>query len=64
MISEALLLNIMLGMIGASAGGYLFVLRVGAPGNSLSYQRMFVAVIGAVVALVVYHAVFDGRALQ
>jgi uncharacterized membrane protein YeaQ/YmgE (transglycosylase-associated protein family) len=54
---EGLLLDIVLGVVGAIVGGWLFSL-IGASGvTGLNLYSLLVAVIGAVVVLVVYHAV-------
>jgi len=54
---EGLLIDIVLGVVGAIVGGWLFSL-IGASGvTGLNLYSLLVAVIGAVVALVVYHAV-------
>jgi len=54
---EGILLDILLGVFGALVGGWLFHI-FGAPGVSgLNLYSLFVAVIGSVVLLVVYHAV-------
>jgi uncharacterized membrane protein YeaQ/YmgE (transglycosylase-associated protein family) len=54
---EGALLDIVLGVIGAVVGGWLF--RVfGMPGvTGFNLYSMLVAVIGAVVVLVLYHAI-------
>jgi uncharacterized membrane protein YeaQ/YmgE (transglycosylase-associated protein family) len=58
-----LLLDIILGVVGAVVGGFLFN-QFGAGGVSgLNLYSMLVAVIGAVVVLVVYHAIAGRRAL-
>ena len=58
---EGLLLDIVLGIVGAIVGGYLFSL-FGAQGVSgVNIYSMFVAVIGAIVVLVIYHAVAGQR---
>ena len=58
---EGILLDILLGIVGAFAGGWLFHI-FGAPGVSgLNIYSLFVAVIGSVVLLVLYHAVFRRR---
>jgi uncharacterized membrane protein YeaQ/YmgE (transglycosylase-associated protein family) len=55
---EGILLDILLGVVGAFAGGWLFSV-FGAPGVSgLNIYSLFVAVIGSVVLLVLYHAIF------
>jgi uncharacterized membrane protein YeaQ/YmgE (transglycosylase-associated protein family) len=58
---EGVLLDILLGVVGAFAGGWLFHV-FGAPGVSgLNIYSLFVAVIGSVVLLVLYHAVIRRR---
>jgi uncharacterized membrane protein YeaQ/YmgE (transglycosylase-associated protein family) len=54
---EGLLLDIVLGILGAVAGGWLFNQfgHVGVTG--LNLYSLLVAVIGAVVLLVIYHAI-------
>ena len=59
---EGILLDILLGVLGAFAGGWLFHL-FGSPGVSgLNLYSLLVAVIGSVVLLVLYHAVRRKRA--
>ncbi|MEP6643421.1 MAG: GlsB/YeaQ/YmgE family stress response membrane protein [Acidobacteriaceae bacterium] len=54
---EGVLLDIILGIIGAVVGGYLFSM-FGAHGvTGLNLYSLFVAVVGAVVVLVIYHAI-------
>jgi uncharacterized membrane protein YeaQ/YmgE (transglycosylase-associated protein family) len=58
---EGLILDIILGIVGAFVGGWLFSF-FGAEGVSgFNIYSMVVAVIGAVVVLVIYHAVFGPR---
>ena len=58
-----LLLDIILGVVGAVVGGFLFN-QFGHSGVSgLNLYSMLVAVIGAVVVLVIYHAIAGRRAL-
>lgn len=53
---DGLVLDILLGIVGAIVGGWLFN-RFGAAGVSgLNLYSLLVAVIGAVVVLIVYHA--------
>jgi uncharacterized membrane protein YeaQ/YmgE (transglycosylase-associated protein family) len=55
-----IVLDIFLGIIGAIAGGFLFSL-VGAVGiTGFNLWSMFVAIVGAVVVLLLYHAI-SGR---
>jgi uncharacterized membrane protein YeaQ/YmgE (transglycosylase-associated protein family) len=54
---EGFFLDIALGIVGAVIGGWLFHL-FGMPGvTGLNVYSLIVAVIGAVVFLVVYHAI-------
>ncbi len=60
---EGLVLDIVLGIIGAVVGGFLFT-QFGAAGvTGFNLYSMFVAVIGAIVVLVVYHAVVGRRSI-
>ena len=54
---EGLVLDIVLGVIGAIVGGFLFSVFGASPVTGLNVYSMIVAVIGAVVVLFVYHAV-------
>lgn len=58
---DGLVLDLALGIVGAVVGGYLF--RVfGASGvTGLNLYSLVVAVVGAVVVLVVYHAIVRRR---
>jgi uncharacterized membrane protein YeaQ/YmgE (transglycosylase-associated protein family) len=54
---EGLILDIVLGIVGAIVGGWLFN-TLGASGvTGLNLYSLLVAVVGAVVVLVVYHAI-------
>lgn len=54
---EGLILDIVLGIVGAVVGGFLFSLIGAAPVTGLNIYSIIVAVIGAVVVLWIYHAV-------
>ncbi len=55
---EGFFLDILLGIVGAVLGGWLFS-TFGAPGvTGLNLYSLMVAVVGAVVFLFLYHAVF------
>jgi uncharacterized membrane protein YeaQ/YmgE (transglycosylase-associated protein family) len=55
---EGIILDIVLGIVGAVVGGFLFHL-FGAQGvTGLNLWSLLVAVVGAVVFLLVYHALF------
>jgi uncharacterized membrane protein YeaQ/YmgE (transglycosylase-associated protein family) len=50
-------MDIVLGIVGAVVGGYLFT-AFGATGiTGFNLYSMFVAIIGAAVLLVIYHAI-------
>lgn len=55
---EGVFLDIILGIVGAIVGGWLFSLVGGHGVTGLNLYSLFVAVIGAIVVLVVYHALF------
>jgi uncharacterized membrane protein YeaQ/YmgE (transglycosylase-associated protein family) len=54
---EGLFLDIVLGIVGAIVGGWLFNTFGAAGVTGLNLYSLLVAVIGAVVLLVVYHAI-------
>jgi uncharacterized membrane protein YeaQ/YmgE (transglycosylase-associated protein family) len=54
---EGVILDILLGIVGAVLGGWLFN-KFGAAGvTGLNLYSLLVAVIGAVLFLVIYHAI-------
>jgi uncharacterized membrane protein YeaQ/YmgE (transglycosylase-associated protein family) len=55
---EGFFLDIVLGIVGAVVGGWLFQFFGASGVNGLNLYSLFVAVMGAVVLLVVYHALF------
>jgi uncharacterized membrane protein YeaQ/YmgE (transglycosylase-associated protein family) len=59
---EGLLRDIILGIVGAFVGGWIFTAMGAAGVTGVNIYSIFVAVIGAVVVLVVYHAIFGQRA--
>ena len=54
---EGLVLDIVLGIVGAFVGGFIFSLFGHSGVTGLNLYSLLVAVIGAVVVLVLYHAV-------
>ena len=59
---QGLLLDMVLGIIGAVVGGFLFT-AIGATGiTGFNLYSMLVAIVGAIVVLWAYHA-FSGRSL-
>ncbi|MGC1710483.1 MAG: GlsB/YeaQ/YmgE family stress response membrane protein [Methyloceanibacter sp.] len=54
---QGLLMDIVLGIVGAVVGGYLFT-ALGATGvTGFNLYSMFVAIVGAAVVLWLYHAI-------
>ena len=61
---EGLILDIVLGIVGAVVGGFVFN-QFGAAGvTGFNIYSMGVAVVGAVLVLVVYHAVAGRQAVR
>ncbi len=60
---EGLVLDIVLGVVGAVVGGFLFNTFGAAGVTGLNLYSLLVAVIGAVVVLVLYHMLFRRRVL-
>ncbi len=59
---EGLFLDIILGVVGAVVGGYLLSFFAGAQWQSgFDIPSMIVAIVGAVIVLVLYHAIFGRR---
>ncbi len=54
---EGVIMDIVLGIIGAIVGGFIFATFGGAGVTGFKIYSMLVAVIGAVIVLVVYHAI-------
>ena len=60
---EGMIMDIILGVVGAMVGGFLFQ-QFGAAGvTGFNIYSMFVAVVGAIVVLVVYHAITGRRSV-
>jgi uncharacterized membrane protein YeaQ/YmgE (transglycosylase-associated protein family) len=58
---EGVILDIVLGLIGAIVGGFLFIQFGGVGVTGFNLYSMLVAIVGAVVVLLIYHAVFGRR---
>lgn len=59
---EGVFLDIILGIVGAIVGGFLFT-TFGASGvTGLNIYSLLVAVVGSIIILLLYHAVFRRRA--
>ena len=60
---SGIVIDIVLGIVGALVGGFIFT-RLGAQGVSgLNIYSMFVAVVGAIVVLLIYHMVAGRKPL-
>ena len=60
---QGIIVDIILGIVGAFVGGYLFTLFGAAPVTGLNLYSLLVAVVGAIVVIVVYHAIVGRRAI-
>jgi uncharacterized membrane protein YeaQ/YmgE (transglycosylase-associated protein family) len=56
-------LDIVLGIVGALVGGFVFSFFGAAPVTGFNLYSMIVAVVGAVIVLLIYHAVVGRRAI-
>jgi len=53
---EGFILDVVLGIVGAVVGGWLFGFFGGSGVTGLNLYSIIIAIVGAVVVLVVYHA--------
>ena len=60
---QGIVIDIVLGIVGAFVGGYLFTLVGAAPVTGLNIYSLLVAIVGAIIVLVIYHALVGRRAL-
>lgn len=60
---EGLIMDIVLGVIGAFVGGFLFQAFGHSGVSGINIYSIFVAVVGAIVVLVIYHAIRRPRVL-
>ena len=58
---EGLVMDIVLGVVGAIVGGFIFNFFGHAGATGINLYSIFVAVIGAIVVLLVYHAAVRSR---
>jgi uncharacterized membrane protein YeaQ/YmgE (transglycosylase-associated protein family) len=54
---EGVFLDILLGIVGAVIGGWLFTRFGAAPVTGVNLYSILVAVVGSIIFLVVYHAI-------
>ena len=60
---EGLIMDILLGVVGAFVGGYLFHLFGHTGVSGINLYSIFVAAVGAAAVLFIYHAIFRRRVL-
>ncbi len=60
---SGVLMDIVLGIVGAMVGGWLFTTFGAMPVTGFNIYSMLVAVVGAVVVLFIYHALVGRRAI-
>ena len=58
---EGVLLDIILGIVGAVVGVYVFSLFGASGVNGLNIYSLVVAVVGSILVLVIYHAIVGRR---
>lgn len=58
---EGLLMDIVLGVVGAIVGGFIFNFFGHTGATGINLYSIFVSVIGAIVVLLAYHAVVGRR---
>jgi uncharacterized membrane protein YeaQ/YmgE (transglycosylase-associated protein family) len=58
---EGVLMDIILGIVGAMVGGFLFTAIGAAPVTGFNLYSILVSVVGAIVVLVIYHAIIGRR---
>jgi len=57
------ILDMVLGIVGALVGGFIFNALGAVPVTGFNLYSLFVAVVGSVVVLVLYHAILGRRRL-
>ena len=60
---EGLVMDIVLGVVGAVVGGFIFNMLGASGATGINPYSIFVAFIGAVVVLMIYHMVVRRRAI-
>ena len=61
---EGCVLNIVLGIVGACVGGFIFTSIGGRGISGFDLYSMFVAIIGAIVVLLIFHTVTGRSGLR
>ena len=58
---KGMILDLVLGIIGSLVGGWIFSALGATPVTGFNLWSLFVSVVGAVVILVIYHALFGRK---
>src|ERR1700680_521103 len=61
---EGCILNVALGIVGALVGGFIFTSIGGHGVTGFNLYSMLVAIVGAIVVLLIYHAITGRRRLR
>jgi uncharacterized membrane protein YeaQ/YmgE (transglycosylase-associated protein family) len=61
---QGCVLNVVLGIVGACVGGFIFNSIGGYGVTGFNLYSMFVAVVGSIVVLIVYHAITGRSGLR
>jgi len=61
---EGCMVNMALGFVGAMVGGFIFRQLAGFDAFHFNLVSMFVAIIGAIVVLLIYHGLTGRRGLR
>jgi uncharacterized membrane protein YeaQ/YmgE (transglycosylase-associated protein family) len=61
---EGCILNVVIGIVGALVGGFIFSAIGGSGVTGFNLYSMFVAIIGAIVFLLLYHALTGRNGLR
>lgn len=59
---KGLIINLVLGIVGSLVGGWVFSALGAVPVTGFNLWSLFVSVVGAVIVLVVYHALAGRKA--
>jgi uncharacterized membrane protein YeaQ/YmgE (transglycosylase-associated protein family) len=60
---DGLIMDIVLGVVGAFVGGFLFQMFGHSSVSGINIYSIFVAAVGAIVVLVIYHAIARRRVM-
>jgi len=58
---SGIIVDIILGILGAIVGGYIFTQLGAAPVTGFNLYSMLVAIVGAIIVLLLYHIIFGRR---